>query len=60
MRIITALNEEPEILIKQERLRKDFYYRLAIIKLDIEPLKEKLFKEHWIKMITILQKVQNP
>lgn len=41
VRIITALNEEPEILIEQERLRKDFYYRLAIIKLDIEPLKDR-------------------
>lgn len=41
VRIITALNEEPEILIKEKKLRKDFYYRLSIIKLELDPLRNR-------------------
>jgi arginine utilization regulatory protein len=41
VRIIATLNEEPEKLIKEGRLRKDFYYRLSVIRIDIPPLRER-------------------
>lgn len=41
VRIIATLNEEPEELIKTGKLRKDFYYRLSVIKLRIPPLRER-------------------
>ena len=41
VRIIATLNEEPEKLIEEGRLRKDFYYRLSVIRLDIPPLRER-------------------
>lgn len=41
VRIIATLNEEPEKLIKSGKLRKDFYYRLSVIRIDIPPLKER-------------------
>jgi arginine utilization regulatory protein len=41
VRIIATLNEEPEQLIKEGRLRKDFYYRLSVIRIDIPPLRER-------------------
>ncbi|AKA67245.1 sigma-54 interaction domain-containing protein [Clostridium scatologenes] len=41
VRIIATLNEEPEELVKLGKLRKDFYYRLSVIKLRIPPLRER-------------------
>lgn len=41
VRIIATLNEEPEKLIREGRLRKDFYYRLSVIRIDIPPLRER-------------------
>lgn len=41
VRIIATLNEEPDILIKEGKLRKDFYYRLGVIKIDIPPLRDR-------------------
>jgi arginine utilization regulatory protein len=41
VRIIATLNEEPEELIRTGKLRKDFYYRLSVIKLRIPPLRER-------------------
>lgn len=41
VRIIATLNEEPEKLMKEGRLRKDFYYRLGVIRIDIPPLRER-------------------
>ena len=41
VRIIATLNEDPDTLIKQGRLRKDFYYRLSVMKIDIPPLRER-------------------
>lgn len=41
VRIIATLNEEPEELVKSGKLRKDFYYRLSVIKLRIPPLRER-------------------
>jgi arginine utilization regulatory protein len=41
VRIIATLNEEPEKLIKEGKLRKDFYYRLSVLRIDVPPLKER-------------------
>lgn len=41
IRIIATLNEAPEKLIKEGKLRKDFYYRLGVIRIDIPPLRER-------------------
>ena len=41
VRIIATLNENPETLIKSERLRKDLYYRLKVIDVTIPPLRER-------------------
>ena len=41
VRIIATINEEPDKLIKEGKLRKDFYYRLSVIRLDIPPLRER-------------------
>lgn len=41
VRVIATLNEEPEKLIESGKLRKDFYYRLSVIRLNIPPLRER-------------------
>lgn len=60
IRVIATLNEEPEKLIEEGRLRKDFYYRLGVIRIDIPPLRQrkedipllaKCFIEHYNKVL---------
>ncbi len=41
VRIIATINEEPKKLMDEGRLRKDFYYRLSVIRLTIPPLSER-------------------
>ncbi|WP_035290861.1 sigma-54-dependent Fis family transcriptional regulator [Clostridium sp. KNHs214] len=41
VRIIATLNKEPKDLIKEGKLREDFYYRLSVIRIDIPPLRER-------------------
>ena len=41
VRIIATLNEEPQKLIESGKLRKDFYYRLGVLRIDIPPLRER-------------------
>ncbi len=41
VRIIATVNEKAENLIKQGKLRKDLYYRLNIIPIDVPPLRER-------------------
>lgn len=41
VRIIATLNEEPEKLITEGRLRKDFFYRLSVIRIDIPSLRNR-------------------
>jgi arginine utilization regulatory protein len=41
VRIIATLNEEPEKLIESGKLRKDFYYRLGVLRINIPPLRER-------------------
>ncbi|KYH35989.1 arginine utilization regulatory protein RocR [Clostridium tepidiprofundi DSM 19306] len=49
VRVIATLNEKPEKLIEEGRLRKDFYYRLSVIRIDIPPLRER--KEDIIEFV---------
>lgn len=39
VRVIASLNETPEKLIEEGRLRKDLYYRLNVVRIDIPPLR---------------------
>ncbi len=41
VRIICASNENPWDLIRQGRMREDFYYRISVVKLQIPPLRER-------------------
>lgn len=41
VRIIATINERPEQLIQSGKLRKDLFYRLNIISIDLPPLRER-------------------
>lgn len=41
VRIIAAMNEEPELALDDKRLRVDLYYRLNVIYLRIPPLRDR-------------------
>lgn len=54
VRIIATLNEEPDKLIESGKLRKDLYYRLSVIRINIPPLRERkedivYYVEHYIE-----------
>ena len=40
-RIISAMNIDPEEAIETEKLRSDFYYRLAVVTLECPPLRDR-------------------
>ncbi|SHI33554.1 arginine utilization regulatory protein [Dethiosulfatibacter aminovorans DSM 17477] len=40
-RIISSVNEDPEKLISDGRLRKDFFYRIAALTLVVPPLRDR-------------------
>lgn len=42
VRIITALSENPEVLLLSNRIRSDLYYRLAVIQMFLPPLRGRL------------------
>jgi arginine utilization regulatory protein len=41
VRIISAINEDPFLLIKNNKLRSDLYYRLAVFSINIPPLRNR-------------------
>ncbi|RPI73501.1 MAG: sigma-54-dependent Fis family transcriptional regulator [Ignavibacteriales bacterium] len=40
-RIISATNRDPEKMLEEDLLRKDFYYRLNVIHIHLPPLRER-------------------
>lgn len=58
VRVIVSLNELPEILLEEGKLRKDLYYRLNVVRIDLPPLRERkedipLIIEHFIRKFNI-------
>lgn len=54
VRIIAASNESLDALVKDGRMREDFYYRVAVVEIFIPPLKERkddieLLSNHFLK-----------
>jgi len=54
IRFIVSLNEWPELLIEEGKLRKDLFYRLNVVRIDLPPLRNRkedipLIIEHFIK-----------
>ena len=41
VRIIASINEEPEELLLRGALRKDLFYRLNVVRIDLPPLRER-------------------
>lgn len=41
VRIISAVNEEPRELIKNEKLREDLFYRLGVVQINLPTLSER-------------------
>ena len=41
VRIIASLNEKPERLVERGLLRKDLYYRLNVVRIDLPPLRKR-------------------
>ena len=59
VKIIATTNEKPIISLKKGKLRKDLYYRLNVIYIDIPPLRERksdihLLSKHFIEKYNIL------
>lgn len=53
IRFITATNKNLEALVEEKKFRKDFYYRINVIKIIVPPLRERkedipLLIEHFI------------
>ncbi len=57
VRVIATLNENPEKLIKEGKLRKDLYYRLSVVKFDIPPLRDR--KEDIVELVNHFIKYYN-
>jgi arginine utilization regulatory protein len=42
LKLISSVNEKPEVAIKANRLRRDLFYRLAVVFVSIPPLRKRL------------------
>lgn len=41
MRVISATNEDPDVLLVEKRMRQDLYYRLSVVQIDLPSLVER-------------------
>ncbi|MDY5305490.1 sigma-54 interaction domain-containing protein [Fusobacterium gastrosuis] len=41
VRLITAMNVDPILAIKEKELRQDLYYRISMLKIDVLPLRKR-------------------
>ncbi|MGM0418469.1 MAG: sigma-54 interaction domain-containing protein, partial [Thermodesulfobacteriota bacterium] len=41
VRVIAAANKDPELLIKEKKLRNDLFYRLSVIMINLPPLRKR-------------------
>lgn len=62
-RIISATNLNPEDAVAQNKLRKDLYYRLNVVPIELLPLRQRkddigFFVEHFMKEINKSSKVR--
>ncbi|WP_318616216.1 sigma-54 interaction domain-containing protein [Sporosarcina sp. YIM B06819] len=54
LRVISAMNEDPEELVRNKRLREDFFYRLSVLRVNLPELKNRqedirAFVDHFIR-----------
>lgn len=54
VRVISALGTDPDVSVREGRLRRDLYYRLGVVCIEIPPLRERpddipLLTEHFIR-----------
>jgi DNA-binding NtrC family response regulator len=55
VRFVSATNEDPEELVKKNKMREDLFYRLNVIQLNIPPLRERkedipILAYHFLKL----------
>lgn len=41
IRVISATNEDPDVLVAEKRLREDLFYRLGVVQIDLPTLMER-------------------
>ena len=41
VRILCATNEDPSLSVKEGRLRRDLFYRIQVVRIDLPPLRER-------------------
>jgi len=41
VRVLAATNRDPNVQIQNNKLRKDFYYRLSVVSIDLVPLRQR-------------------